>query len=105
MKGQAPMPRGRNPFTGEIVYEWIPVDIDEETLQKVAQMTGGNYYRADNTEKFRSIYSEIDKLEKTEAEVKKYAQHRELFAWVLIPGIGLVLLETLLKHSVLRRLP
>ena len=54
----------------------MPVDIDEDTLQKIADMTGGKYYRADNAERFQAIYAEIDKLEKTEAEVKKFAQHR-----------------------------
>ena len=105
MRGQAPMPAGRNPFTGEIVYRWMPVDIDEDTLQKIASGTGGKYYRADNTERFQAIYTEIDKLEKTEKEVKKYVQHRELFGWAIAPGLGLLLLETLLRHTLFRRLP
>ena len=65
--GMAPMPVGRNPFTGETIYQNEPVDVDEDTLQKIAQMTGGKYYRADNAERFQQIYAEIDKLEKTEA--------------------------------------
>jgi Ca-activated chloride channel homolog len=105
MRGEAPMPRGRNPFTGQVVYQMTPVDIDEDTLQKIAQMTGGKYYRADNAEKFQAIYAEIDKLEKTEAEVKKYAHHNELFAWLIPPGLGLLLLELLLSHTIWRRLP
>ena len=105
MRGEAPMPVGRNPFNGEIVYRNVPVDIDEETLQKIADRTGGKYYRADNTARFQAIYAEIDKLEKTEKEVKKFARHRELFAWMIPPGIGLVLLELLLRHTLWRRLP
>jgi Ca-activated chloride channel family protein len=105
MQGRAPMPAGRNPFTGETVYQWVPVDIDEDTLRKIAGLTGGKYYRADNSEKFRSIYDEIDKLEKTEAEVRKFSQHRELFAWAIVPGLALVLIEVLLRHTLLRRLP
>jgi Ca-activated chloride channel homolog len=105
MRGKAPMPVGRNPFTGETVYEWQPVDIDEDTLQKMADLTKGKYYRADNAEKFQAIYAEIDKLEKTEADVKKYAHHQELFAWLISPGLGLVLLEVLLRHTIWRRLP
>jgi Ca-activated chloride channel family protein len=81
------------------------VDIDEPTLQKIADKTGGRYYRADNAKKFQEIYTEIDKLEKTEAEVKKFSQHRELFGWLISPGLGLLLLETLLRHTVWRRLP
>ena len=81
------------------------MDIDEDTLQSIARMTGGKYYRADNAQKFQAIYAEIDQLEKTEADVKKYAHHEELFAWMITPGLGLLLLETLLRHTRLRRLP
>ena len=47
----------------------------------------------------------IDKLEKTEAEVKKFAHHNELFAWLISPGLALVLLEIILRHTIWRRLP
>jgi Ca-activated chloride channel homolog len=103
MRGMAPMPQylgGR-----KIGYQMQPVDIDEDTLQKIASMTGGKYYRADNSQKFQAIYAEIDKLEKTEADVKKFAHHDELFAWVITPGLGLLLLEVLLRHTLWRRLP
>lgn len=102
-RGQAPMP-GRDMF-GRKGYQMIPVDIDEDTLTKVAQMTGGKYYRADNAENFQKIYAEIDKLEKSEAEIKKYTQYQELFGWFLAPGLGLVLLEIVLLNTVMRRLP
>ncbi len=105
MRGRAPMPAGRNPFTGETMYQWVPVDIDEETLQKIAEMTKAKYYRADNSERFQAIYAEIDKLEKTEADIKKFTHHRELMAWVISPGLGLLLLEILLRHTMFRRLP
>jgi len=105
MRGMAPMPQGRNPFTGVMMYKPMPVDIDEDTLQKIAKMTGGIYYRADNAQKFQAIYAEIDKLETTEAEIKKYSHHRELAGWFISPGLGLLLLEVLLRHTFLRRLP
>jgi Ca-activated chloride channel homolog len=89
----------------KVGYRPQPVDIDEDTLQKIANMTKGKYYRADNTEKFKNIYAEIDKLERTEAEVKKLSHHQELFAWLISPGLALLLLETLLRHTVFRRLP
>jgi Ca-activated chloride channel family protein len=104
-RGEAPMPTGRHPFTGQMMYRNVPVDIDEETLQKISDRTGGKYYRADNTAKLQAIYGEIDELEKTEKEVKKYSHHREIFAWALTPGLGLLLLELLLKNTKLRRLP
>jgi len=103
MRGMAPMPIF---FGGQRIGERMePVDIDEDTLQKVANLTGGKYYRADNTARFQAIYAEIDKLEKTEKEVKKFSQHKELFAWAITPGLGLILLETLLRHTLFRRLP
>ena len=104
MRGMAPMPRF-DQFHRKRGYEMQPVDIDEDTLQDIARMTGGKYYRADNAQKFQAIYSEIDQLEKSEADVKKYAHYQELFAWTITPGLGLLLLETLLRHTRLRRLP
>lgn len=102
-RGQAPMPA--TDMFGRRVYQMVPVDIDEETLTKISDQTGGKYYRADNAEKFQAIYAEIDKLEKTEADVKKFAQHTELFAWLLAAGLVLLLTEIALGQTVLRRLP
>ena len=103
MRGMAPMPVFWN---GQRVgTRPEPVDIDEDTLQKIANMTGGKYYRADNAQKFQAIYGEIDKLEKTEAEVKKYAHYDELFVWMIAPGLALLLLEVFLRHTMFRRLP
>ena len=103
MRGQAPMPV-RDVF-GRKAYQMVPVDIDEDTLQKIADMTGGKYYRADNADRFEQIYAEIDKLEKSEAVVKKYTQFDELFRWCILAGVTLLLTELLLKHTLLRRLP
>ena len=103
MRGMAPMPV----FFGgrKVGYRPEPVEIDEDTLQKIAEMTGGKYYRADNAERFQQIYAEIDKLEKTEAEIKKFTQYQELFPWIISPGLGLLLIEIVLQHTLLRRLP
>ena len=65
-QGTAPMPVAT--CTAQKVLSDVPVDVDEATLQKIADKTGGKYYRADNAEKFQQIYAEIDKLEKTEAD-------------------------------------
>jgi Ca-activated chloride channel family protein len=102
-QGQAPMPA--TDMFGRRVYQMVPVDIDEETLQKISDMTGGKYYRASNADKFEAIYAEIDKLEKTEAEVKKFAQHTELFAWLIAVGLVLLTADVALGQTVLRRLP
>ena len=83
-QGTAPMPV----FMGgqKVGYQNVPVDVDEDTLQKIADKTGGKYYRADNAERFRQIYAEIDKLEKTEAIINKFAQFDELFPWLCRGG-------------------
>jgi Ca-activated chloride channel family protein len=78
---------------------------DEGTLQQISQMTGGKYYRADNAEKFKAIYAEIDKLEKTEATISKYTEFKELFPWLVTTGLALLLIEIVLGQTVFRRLP
>lgn len=102
-RGEAPVPY--TDMFGQRRYQNVPVDVDEPTLQKIAEKTGGKYYRADNTESFRKIYAEIDRMEKTEFEVKKYQQFRELFQWVLWAGAAALLLEVILANTVWRKLP
>lgn len=101
--GQAPMPM-RDMF-GNKVYRMVPVDVDEATLQKIADKTGGKCYRADNAEKFKQIYDEIDKLEKTEAVVNKFTEFKELFPWVVLAGAALLIIELVLGQTAFRRLP
>jgi Ca-activated chloride channel family protein len=102
-RGEAPMPA--TDMFGRRGYQMVPVDIDEDTLTKISDMTGGKYFRADNAENFQKIYAEIDKLEKTEADVKKFAQHTELFAWLIALGIVALTAEIVLGQTALRRLP
>lgn len=106
IRGMAPTPVGRNPFTGKLIFEPRPVDIDEDTLTAVAENTGGKYFRADSTDTLRKIYDEIDQFEKTEAVVKKFVQREELFRWWgAIPALLLLLMEVLLANTIWRRLP
>ena len=102
-RGTAPMPV----FMGgqKVGYQNVPVDVDEDTLQKIADKTGGKYYRADNAEKFRQIYAEIDKLEKTDATIKKYTQFDELFPWFVAAGALILLIEIAIGQTIFRRLP
>ena len=102
-QGTAPMPVFQN--GQKVGYQEVPVDVDETTLQKIANMTGGQYFRADNTEHFREIYTDIDKMEKSEAVVNKFTQYRELFPWFIAGGLAVLLLEVTLGQTVLRRLP
>jgi Ca-activated chloride channel family protein len=73
----APVPVG-NPFTGRQEIQWVDVDIDEGTLQKIAHATGGKYFRATDTETLDAIYREIDQLEKTKVESRHFVDYREL---------------------------
>lgn len=76
-KGQAPVPV-TDPFTGRKVVRWMPVNIDEATLEEVAEATGGKYFRATDTDSLENIYAEIDELEKTNVEAQHFVDYREL---------------------------
>jgi Ca-activated chloride channel homolog len=104
-RGEARIFTGHTDPWGRKQYQKIAVDVDEDTLGKIAEMTGGKYYRADTSDTLKKIYADIDRLEKTDTEVKKYTQYNELFAWVILPGLVLLLLEIILTHTVWRKLP
>ncbi|MCA0447136.1 MAG: VWA domain-containing protein [Bacteroidetes bacterium] len=75
------------------------VDVDDETLTKVAETTGGKYYRATDNQSLRKIYAEIGALEKTKIEVKNYYQYDEIYHWFLLPGLLLLIFEFLLAKT------
>ena len=102
-EGFAPFPR-RGPF-GQTVYTQMPVDIDEDTLKEIAEITNGKYFRADSTDTLVRIYEEIDQLETSEVEVTEYQRYEEIFHWFILPGLVLLLLEIILNHTIWRRLP
>lgn len=93
-----------DPLRGR-VYATMQVDVDEATLQQVAELTGGRYFRATDTESLASIWEEIDELERTEIEVENFTQYAERFPIALGIGFLLVLIELGLSQTVLRRLP
>lgn len=78
---------------------------DTDTLQKISDMTGGKFYRANNAEELTAIYKDIDKLEKTQAVVNKYTQYKELFGWFIFGGLALLVVEAGLGQTLLRRMP
>ena len=86
-------------------YVYQKVDLDEETLKEIAQKTGGRYFRATNTEALKTIYQQIDKMEKTEAKLKEYMEYDELFKYFLIPALCLILLEILLANTRFMKIP
>lgn len=86
-------------------YATMRVDIDEATLRQVAELTGGRYFRATDTESLAAIYEEIDQLERTEIEVQNFTQYGEEFPLPLGVGFLLLLTELALAQTLLRRLP
>jgi Ca-activated chloride channel family protein len=103
VRGQAPFPV-QDAF-GRQTIVMQKVDVDEETLKKVAETTGGQFYRATDTDSLRNIYGQIDKLEKTVHTIKKFETYEEKMAWFLIPCLGLMVAEVLLAQTRFRRLP
>lgn len=100
--GEAPYPFD-TPFGKR--YQMVPVEIDENLLKQISNITGGKYYRATNNKKLAEIYNEIDKLEKTRVEVTSYRNAKELyFAWAL-GGLLLLLTEFGLSKLYLKRIP
>jgi Ca-activated chloride channel family protein len=102
-KGVAPMPM-QDQF-GRRMYRNVRVSVDEETLKKVADLTGANFYRATDTETLTQIFGQIDQLEKSIVELTQYKEYRDLFPWLLAAGFGLLALQFVLAESVGRRLP
>ena len=102
-RGNAPYPVG-DAF-GRTVYRQIPVEFDEEILKQIAATTGGSYFRATDTQSLQGIFDEIDELEKSEVEVQKVAQYKDLFPWFVLAGAVLLAAETVLGQTIWRRLP
>lgn len=90
---------------GATQYVNIPVEIDSKTLSDIAAVTEGNFYRATNNKKLKQIYNDIDKLEKTKMEVKKFSKRYEAFQPFALAAIISLLLELLLRNTLLRRIP
>ena len=90
---------------GGTQYINIPVEIDSKTLSDIAAVTEGNFYRATNNQQLKQIYKDIDKLEKTKMNVKKFSKRYEAFQPFALLAVLSLLLELLLRNTVLRRIP
>ena len=101
-KGKAPYPFQT---AYGIQYQNIDVDIDEPPLRQIAQTTGGEFYRATSTNSLSSIYQKIDQLEKTKMNVHEYSKKHEEYRIFAIGALLVLLLEILLRNTILRRLP
>lgn len=98
-KGFAPYPV-QTPMG--IQYQRMPVDVDEGTLTQIANITGGKYFRATDNNKLKSIYEQIDKLEKAKIDVTEYHKKTELFLPFALIALFLMVLEFALKNTILK---
>jgi Ca-activated chloride channel family protein len=95
----------RDPFTGQRTYTTIPVDIDVDALKKIAQIGGGQFFRAADTDAMSNVYKTINKLETTKVATKRFEHALEYFQWALYPGLFFLGLEIVLSHTRWRRVP
>jgi len=86
-------------------YVQVPSEIDEETLNEIASITGGRFYRAKDETALQQIYDQISKLEKTKIEHYRFYRYNELFTDFLLAGLSLLLFEYLLSRTILGGLP
>jgi Ca-activated chloride channel family protein len=90
---------------GGIVIQQVPVEIDENLLRQIAEMTGGRYFRATDNTKLLEIYNEINQMEKARVSVDSFPIYKEEFMPFALAALAALLLELLLRLLVLRRLP
>lgn len=102
--------RGKAPYPvvdmfGNMTFQPMDVEIDEETLEGIAERTGGRYFRATDNDKLQSIYDEINQLEKSKVEVTDYTVYHERFLALLLAALGVLLLEFIFSNIILKRIP
>lgn len=100
--GQVPVPQDTI-FGKQVVM--MESEIDEATLQQIADKTGGLYFRAEDQSGLEKIYTQINQLEKSQVEIRTFHRYNELANWLLIPALAFLLIEMGLRETVLRRLP
>lgn len=90
---------------GTVRYVNVRADVDAATLTEIASIADGHFYRATNNDELKKIYEDIDKLEKTKLNVKKFSKRYDVYQPFAIAAIISLLLEVLLKLTVFRRIP
>jgi Ca-activated chloride channel family protein len=101
--GRAPIPVDDPVFGRRLIS--VEVDIDEVTMRKIAELTGGKYFRATDTQELVSIYNQIDKMEKSKVESETFVEYTDRFLWFILPALGLFVLELGLAETILRETP
>ncbi len=102
-KGMAPSPAVD--IWGNLSFIPAKVEIDEEMLTRIAQMTGGEYFRATDNNTLKAVYDKINELEKSKIETNDFTRYYELFRNFVLLALGLLTIEFLLRHFWLRRIP
>lgn len=100
--GTAPYPY---PTARGVTYINVPVEIDEKMLTQIAAVTDGQYYRATSNSKLKEVYEQIDKLERTKLNVKEYSKRREEYYIFALIAFLCILLEVILRNSILKKIP
>lgn len=101
--GMAPFPYAKAP-NGKFLYQNMKVEIDEKLMKEIAKTTDGKYFRATSNAKLKEIYTEINKLEKTEVEEKKYFNYDEKYQPLVWLALILLFVEVLLKNTIFKGL-
>lgn len=101
-QGTAPYPV---PTPFGVQYQNVPVEIDEPALKQIASITGGQYFRATDNASLKAIYSEIDQMEKTKISVQQFSKKQEEYKMLAVWIFLLLLLEILLRNTLLRNIP
>lgn len=89
---------------GRQVIQKVQVDVDEESLMEIAEITGGKFFRATDNESLREVYKEIDELERTEIEVTEYQNYTELYSWFTIPAAFASLIFIFVTRGIFNKL-
>jgi Ca-activated chloride channel homolog len=103
VRGKAPVPVRDE--AGNMRLVMAQVDVDEKTLQTVADQTGGKFYRATDTDSLKKIYEQINRLETSAQTVQKFEHYDELYPWALVPALAILGLGFILQQTRYRRLP
>jgi Ca-activated chloride channel family protein len=103
VRGKAPVPVRDE--AGNVRLIMAQVDVDEKTLQTVADQTGGKFYRATDTDSLKKIYEQINRLETSAQTVQKFEHYDELYPWALIPALAIIGFGFILQQTRYRSLP
>lgn len=103
-RGLAEMP-STNPSDPDGTYRMQPAGFNEDVLKQIASTTSGKYFPASDAESLERVFAEIDRLERSPIEVKRYEHYRERYLPLLVAALLLLLLDALLEHTYLRVLP